>query len=470
MKIKHEQLEINNEEPFANCKLKREKYSKILTKILESYSYGFVLAINNKWGTGKTTFIKMWEKDLKNQEYQTIYFNAWENDFEDNPLIALMGELKSISSISTQPKFASVLKNAASLSKHVAPILVKSIADKYINTEEVKNLIKGVSEGITDIFEKNVEEYETKKKNIKEFRKNLSYFIAETNNDKPLIFFIDELDRCRPNYAVSILEQIKHFFSVPNIIFVLSIDKTQLGNAVRGVYGSDKIDAEEYLRRFIDLEYSIPDPENKEFQEYLYDYFEFDEFFISEDRLIYRELKEEKGVFLKISQILFRNKQTSLREQEKIFALSRLALRSFEENNFTFPLLFLFLAFIKIKKPIFYSKLKNESLNIEELQNEFLNAFDSKIHEDNERVIIMLEAYLLNFYTNSLNNSKLRIKGLYEKKDNGENILNIDSIVNVNKNSELLNFLLYINEIRDGRYVKLSYLLSKLELLEDIKM
>ena len=67
MKIKHNEIEIDSENPFSNCKLDRQKFSNILTGIINSYSEGFVLAINNKWGTGKTTFIKMWQQDLKNK-------------------------------------------------------------------------------------------------------------------------------------------------------------------------------------------------------------------------------------------------------------------------------------------------------------------------------------------------------------------------------------------------------------------
>ena len=65
---------------------------------------------------------------------------------------------------------------------------------------------------------------------------------------------IDELDRCNPHYSVLVLERIKHIFSVPGIVFILSVDKKQFGNAIRGYYGSDLIDANEYLRRFIDLD------------------------------------------------------------------------------------------------------------------------------------------------------------------------------------------------------------------------
>ncbi|WP_431137922.1 P-loop NTPase fold protein, partial [Psychroserpens mesophilus] len=83
----------------------------------------------------------------------------------------------------------------------------------------VREAIVGVTKGLTDVFENEVDEYQKKKKSISEFRQSLSEFIASTNKGKPLIFIVDELDRCRPNYAVSILEQIKHFFSVSNIVF-----------------------------------------------------------------------------------------------------------------------------------------------------------------------------------------------------------------------------------------------------------
>jgi tRNA A37 threonylcarbamoyladenosine biosynthesis protein TsaE len=59
MNIKHSEIKIDHKNPFSNCKLGRQKYSVVLTNIINSYPVGFVLALNNKWGTGKTTFIKM---------------------------------------------------------------------------------------------------------------------------------------------------------------------------------------------------------------------------------------------------------------------------------------------------------------------------------------------------------------------------------------------------------------------------
>ncbi|MBK9250288.1 MAG: hypothetical protein IPM69_19805 [Ignavibacteria bacterium] len=71
MRIKHKDIDIPKETPFLNCKLGREKYAKVLTNIVDTYSDGFVLAINNEWGTGKTTFVKMWQQYLVLNNFKT---------------------------------------------------------------------------------------------------------------------------------------------------------------------------------------------------------------------------------------------------------------------------------------------------------------------------------------------------------------------------------------------------------------
>jgi hypothetical protein len=469
MNIKHYEIEIEPENPFANCKLDREKYSRVLTNIINSYPYGFVIALNNKWGTGKTTFVKMWEQDLKNNGFQTLYFNAWENDFENNPLTALMGELKTLTTKETEPAFKKSLKKASTLTKHIAPIIAKAIADRYIDTEGVKEAIIGVTKGLSDVFENEVNEYQKKKKSISDFRQSLSEFIASTNEGKPLIFIVDELDRCRPNYAVSILEQIKHFFSIPNIVFVLSIDKEQLGNAVKGVYGSDDIDADEYLRRFIDLEYSIPEPEVDIFYKYLYDYFQFDEFFQSAERSKYQELKSDKTNFFDTCKILFTNANIPLRQQEKIFAHSRLALRSFDFNMYVVPHIFLLLTFIKIKHNVFYKELKNNSLTIKEVQEKLISIIKIKINDDTERQLMWLEISLINAYNNYKNERYYR-KSLYERdKETGQNKALISSIIKTNSENDVMRILESLDRGRGIGNLDLSHFTKRIDLLEDLK-
>jgi len=464
--IRHNEIEILEGQPFLNCKLGRQKYAKVLTKIIDSYPNGFVLAINNKWGTGKTTFIKMWEQELKDNNYQTVYFNAWENDFENNPLTALMGELKTLTTKSSEPKFKKALKNAAVISKHLIPTLVKALADNYINTESFKDAIVEVAKGATDIFEKDVNDYSERKKSISEFRKSLSEFIANTNDGKPLVFIVDELDRCRPNYAVSILEQIKHFFSVPNIVFVLSIDKSQLGNGIRGVYGSDRIDSDEYLRRFIDIEYSIPEPEKGLYYKYLYNYFDFAEFFNSLKRRELRDLNSDENHFLEMSELLFGDASVSLRQQEKIFSIARLALRSFHANSYVIPEVYIFLSYLKIIDGDLYNNIKLKRLSIAELQNNILSYLKNKITDDNQLGLIWLEAYVLLFYNNSLFGTNNR-KNLYDRDGTVEK-LKISSIINPVRSEELLEIFKNIDSRQNGGHIPIEHLMNKLDLMEEI--
>lgn len=469
MRIKHKEIEIVEGKPFINCQLDRQQYANILTSIVFTYADGFVLAINNKWGTGKTTFVKMWEQDLKDKKYQTVYFNAWENDFENNPLTALMGELKTLTSTTTEPEFKTVLKNAAVLSKHILPMVARAIADRYIDTKGIKEVIESITKGVTDIFENEVNEYAEKKKGIATFRKSLSKFIEDTNEGKPLIFIVDELDRCRPDYAVAILEQIKHFFSVPNIVFVLSIDKEQLGNAVRGVYGSELIDAEEYLRRFIDVEYSIPEPDGEKYCNYLYNYFGFDEFFKSDFRRKHSELNYDSTEFIKISKILFKNSTISLRKQEKIFAHARLVLRSFPENNYVIPSLFLLLIYIKIINNTLYYKIRLKELSIKGLQEEFFNIIKFNNSDEDKRDVVFLEAYLIHYYNNYKSTYYDKNK-LYDKESlNEKNKLLITSLTDKSpEHREFLGILENISGRRNGGDLDIGYLLKKIDLTETI--
>jgi len=470
MSIKHAAVEINKDKPFANCKLDREKYSTVLTSIIDSYPDGFVLALNNKWGTGKTTFIKMWEQSLKINKFQTLYFNAWENDFENDPLTALMGELKTLTTKDTEKKFKSTLKKAAILSKNIVPTLGRAIAQKYIDTEVIQDAIVGISKSMADVFENEVMQYERRKENISEFRKSLGGFVANTSNGKPLVFIVDELDRCRPDYAVSILEQIKHFFSIPNIVFVLSIDKVQLGNAVKGVYGNGDIDADEYLRRFIDLEYSIPEPEVDRFYEYLFDHFKFDDFFSSLERSKYRDFDRDKKEFLGTCKLLFTNSSVSLRQQEKILAHSRLALRSYSAKSNVMPQIFLFLNFIRIKHNKFYEQMKAKKLVIDDIQKELKAIIKIEINDDTERELMWLEVYLVNLYNNYFRERYYR-KLLSEiDPKTGEEVALFSSIFKADSKGVVMQILKSMRRTGYKSDFSLDFFTKKIDLLENLNL
>lgn len=466
MKLKHADIIIPENEPFKNCKLNRKKYAEILTSIVGSYADGFVLAINNEWGTGKTTFVKMWQQHLKNKEFKTLYFNAWENDYDSDPLVAILAELKKLTGDTDNKVFKSVLDTGVKLTKSIFPIILKAIAQKYIEIDAIKEAIGEISKDATEMFKEEVKEYAAKRDGLIEFKKKLEGYIKKESKSKPVIFIIDELDRCRPDYAVEVLEKVKHFFNIPGIVFILSIDKMQLGNAIRGFYGSEKINADEYLKRFIDIEYKIPKPNSKEVCSYFYDYFDFYEFFISNGRsMSSQEFREDEQRFIEFASNIIENQSLSLRQQEKLFAHARLALKLFKTTNYLFPNLFFWLIYIREFDLDLYKKIKDQQILPQTLYYEIERKLNPFTNDENERIFIHTESILLFLYNNDYKELHLEYK-LIQINNNVTSTLKLDVNNDIQK-EQILSWLQKFQKENFNR-MKLSQLLSKIELLEDL--
>ncbi|CAM3401602.1 P-loop NTPase fold protein [Zobellia roscoffensis] len=423
--LKHNDIVIPEDgtDPFVNCKLDRKKYADVLTDIVSGYADGFVLAINNPWGEGKTTFVKMWRQQLENNDFKTLYFNAWENDFQEEVIIALLSELEELREKSKK-NFESLLQKSATFLKKVAPAAVKGAVGKAIGDEAVAEIAAAALEFTAEEVEEQIQSFNEKKKGIKDFRTALENFVKKVDGGKPVVFIIDELDRCRPSYAIQVLEQIKHLFSVSGIVFVLSIDKKQLGNAVRGAYGSDRIDADEYLRRFIDLEYIIPKPNIQMFIEYLYDYYAFDDFISSKKRSAYSNFNNDSDRLHTIPLLLFVNSGFSLRQLEKIFARIRVTLKSFSENQHVFPEILVLISYLEMINPLLLDKIRNSEISIQKLINELDDIVMPISDSTNIRKIRILVAGFMCKYANVY---------MTKSRKNEEGLINSESVSLENK-------------------------------------
>lgn len=365
MKIKHDEILIPKETPFENCKLGREPIAEILTTLIATLPDGFVMAIDNKWGTGKTTFVKMWKQHLENEGYETLYFNAWENDFQNEVIVAFISIFREIKGKSDK-KYEALLSNTAKVMKSAFPIAIKGVAGKLIGEETIGDVLKVISEFGVEEVESQIKTFKTQRNSIVGFRKSLADYVTSSKGKKPIICLIDELDRCRPTYAVEVLEKIKHLFSVNGIVFVLSIDKIQLGNSIKGYYGSDLIDSDEYLRRFIDLNYSImPKPEKKLFIGHLYKYYGFSDFLESEERMGYRDLQHDAFNILTGAELIYKESYT-LRQIERSFARVRLTLGAFSSNQYIYPFVLIFLDFLNTFHIEIFNRIHNISLSMQE--------------------------------------------------------------------------------------------------------
>lgn len=446
---------------FYNCKLGRDRFAKSLTKIIDVYPEGIVLALNNDWGAGKTTFVNMWKQMLDDEEYRTIYFNAWENDFCDDALTALVSELdnETLKNDSNNDLFSKIIKNGASLFKSSMPIVLGALIDKYVGDGVVKELSKNLSNSAVDIFSNELEEYSLKKKNLSEFKASLSEYLNTTNNNgKPLIYFIDELDRCRPNYAVQVLEKVKHLFSVKGIVFVLVINKTELEKSIKGVYNSNDLKADDYLKRFIDIEYSLPEPDTGKYSDYLFEFYSIDSFFVT-------KIAHFVG-------LVFSGANIPLRKQEKIVLYFKFAISSFKNHSSSFSShsddytylsqLAFILSYIKVEKAEFFNEIKTKSLKEQELVNKYELLFSLNSLKNNS-IVNSLAILLYSYCQYSSNGEKLNLfkeeEGVFLKINTRESET-FDSLSRqvryLNDRSEfryhtdLLKNLIAMIELRDG--------------------
>lgn len=244
--------------------LDRKQIAINLTNIIKFKPDLRVLAIDSSWGTGKTTFINMWKYMLDNDDefktsFETMYFNAWENDYISEPLSSLLVELETqIKSRNTKIKslFEKGIDKAKPYAKLGGQILLKyltkGVLDKIKLEDNIENSLMELSDKIGEI---SFAQISILKQTTEILKEDLQSF--QCSIDKKVIIFIDELDRCKPTFAVELLETIKHIFNLDNFIFVISLDKEQLSHSIKILYGQD-MDSDGYLRRFFDLEYNLP--------------------------------------------------------------------------------------------------------------------------------------------------------------------------------------------------------------------
>lgn len=366
MGIFNNKLEIDIENPFKHDKLQREKEVRNLTSLFGVVDNQMVLAVNSQWGTGKTSFLKIWDQYLKNDGYTTIFFDAWTNDYVEEPFIAFVDEIRD--SINDEDKIRGFMEKAKdvglALLKQSPKIVPKVVKDK--TGFEIEEIIS--NDELSKMVSEKIDDYNNNKKSVEIFRKELEKMALKEFelNDKPMIIFVDELDRCRPDYAISLLERIKHFFNVQNIIFILGIDKEALSNSIKIIYG-EQIDINGYLTKFIDLEYKIKDSKLEDYVVYLLEKYEFDKIF--ETREFEEDIMLEEHDYDTFAEMFINivvGFKLSLRDIEKLIFEIFMILKGNKES-YIFPRLLLTLCAIKRINQSLYNKLKVREIKYEEL-------------------------------------------------------------------------------------------------------
>lgn len=242
---------------------------------LDQIEGNMFISLDAKWGAGKTFYVRQIEQTLnyltknakklnveENAEaafsknpvgslklehtYFPIYYNAWLYDNHNDPLMSLILVITKACECycDTKIKSAGFMEKMAELFNSVSFSIGKIQIGSNMGNPYNKDILSSV---------KTAEEIREKVKEI------FDAIIVE--NVEKLVIFIDELDRCRPTFAIEMLERIKHYFDDDRIIFIASINREQLICSISKFYGTN-FDSTGYLDKFFDRNVYLPEIKN----------------------------------------------------------------------------------------------------------------------------------------------------------------------------------------------------------------
>lgn len=242
----------------------------------ERYNLSLSIAIDSRWGSGKTFFLNMWKNYIignPDSHDKVVYYNAWQFDDSESTLIPIVYSIVSgldvtsteLGKTEDEHEDTSLTKNSERVKSYSKLIL------KIIGSSAIKNSVQklfGDNRSLTSLLQRGVDDASDEElknalheiNSYYEYRRSLADALKDLRpRDGKLWIFIDDLDRCRPSFALETLEDIKHFFDIEDLIFVFAVDMNQLSFSVRKNYG-DGVNTSSYVRKFFDYIYLLPSP------------------------------------------------------------------------------------------------------------------------------------------------------------------------------------------------------------------
>lgn len=258
--------------------LSRQPYLNLLKSIIEkqkdNYS-GYSFAIDGDWGSGKTWILNTLENILlseKDNEYLIFHYNAWENDFYEEPLVALLSVMidklnevtsqKSLYDAAVDELLQQVSADLLTLVSGIVKEVTKIGVDQII--ERKKGFFKRIKQS-RKISANGINTFIPLHETLKIVREN----ILKMSGKVHIILVVDELDRCLPDYAIKVLERLHHVCNEMPVIQIQAINKLKLAESIAKVFGKTfpqnddytvhvEQFAELYLQKFVDMILPLP--------------------------------------------------------------------------------------------------------------------------------------------------------------------------------------------------------------------
>ncbi|MBR7717927.1 KAP family P-loop NTPase fold protein [Acinetobacter nosocomialis] len=258
------------QEPFENDLWNRTNLADQLENYISRIKVGATVAIDAEWGAGKSWFVKHWKARLVQKEFKVIYLNAFTQDYIEDPFLTIAMEIANVLEAEQKDieKIKSTIGDAYRAILPNLPLLIFQLAMTFMGAGKMAKQVAETFENLKDdtgafgeaaaelLNEKlkehlsaQVDNYENEKKSLEYFKTQLTEITKDL--EKPLVFIVDELDRCKPEFAIRLIERIKHFFDIPKVVFILAVNKRQLEESINSFYGFTS--SSKYLEKFIDI-------------------------------------------------------------------------------------------------------------------------------------------------------------------------------------------------------------------------
>lgn len=358
-------------------KLNRKPFADFLLSLIEhrneyrrpDSANAYSIAIDAVYGSGKTRFLKMFESMVKDVGgYNVAYYSAWEHDLYDDALAPILSLLDRPANVLGEQAYSRMEKTLGLKALHV----LKRIGASYISMKAKKQFGDEYEEIINDvksIFGQEASEpdaYDIRMKCISE----LQHGLESATENAPLIFIIDELDRCNPSFAIKTLEVAKHLLDVKNVIFIFALDMHQMRAAVKKFYGQD-IDADGYLCKVFDYFTFLPAPSDNKY-------------ILQCIQSIDPEIKRMAPDFVEFAVQTIRANNCTLRFIDTFIASFRVAWHSFVQkydNSYAY-ILYFYALFLKYRYPkLFLLTTQHLPLSEEDKTNLKMISFPNAIVE-----------------------------------------------------------------------------------------
>ena len=243
MRLRPSDFQVNPANPFVNDKLDRQGHVVALCRIISDIEDYGIITIDAPWGAGKTAFVKLIEANLRRNDIRVVEFNAWLESYAQNPMVDLVS---AIARRLGTPLAEDSVKALKTLATALARAGIRFASHGSFDPDDMKLAESRVFESWSEAEAK-----------VTDFANHLGKLAA--SGDGPIVVTIDELDRCRPAYALDLLDTVRHLFAINGVVIVLAINRTELCHAIETIYGAE-FDVDRYLRRFGDLAIQLPAP------------------------------------------------------------------------------------------------------------------------------------------------------------------------------------------------------------------